>query len=84
MAITRKELSTGCYAYNYELFGQSGYGYVPSFGTGVFFCVIFGIFLFAHLSQSIWKKLWWTLVFPVGALSKFLGILLDLYWTRLI
>lgn len=69
--VTREELSAGCYAYNYELFGKSGYGYVPSLGAGIFFCVIFGILLLAHLTQTIWKRVWWTLVFPIGALSRF-------------
>lgn len=49
---------------------DSPYGYVPGFGAGIAYCVIFGISMLAHAFTSIKYKTWWQFIFVVGALGK--------------
>ncbi len=46
------------------------YSYVPSLAAGIVFCVLFGISLILHTFTSIRYRMWWQIVFAVGALGK--------------
>jgi hypothetical protein len=46
------------------------YGYDPSLAAGIVFCVLYAISLLLHTFISIRYRVWWQLVFAVGALSK--------------
>jgi hypothetical protein len=61
-------LYIGCKAYNGI---QTSYGYVPSKGAGVAFCVLFGLSMVAHIAQFWWKRTWWCSVFAVGCFGMF-------------
>lgn len=52
---------------------DTGYGYVPSLGAGIAFCVLFGVSMIAHTVQMAWKRTWWCAVFSIGCLGKFDG-----------
>ncbi|OJJ50570.1 hypothetical protein ASPZODRAFT_56749 [Penicilliopsis zonata CBS 506.65] len=73
MNVTAAQLSDGCYAYNYDLYGATNFGYVPSLAGGIAFCAIFGVFLLVHLLQTVWKRMWWTLLFSLGAMTELIG-----------
>lgn len=60
---------TGCRPWDPKAGNE--YGYRPSLAPGVAFCTLFSISLALHIFQACWKRTWWTLVFAVGALSKF-------------
>jgi hypothetical protein len=51
----------------------STYGYTPSLGAGIAFCVLFGLSMLLHTFTSIRYRTWWQLVFTVGALCEVLG-----------
>ncbi len=59
----------GCAAYVPGV--ATPYGYVPSQGAGIAFCVLFGLSMLAHSYVSIRYRVWWQLVFPIGALCTF-------------
>ena len=46
------------------------YGYQPSLGAGIAFCVLFGGSMLAHTFVSMKYKTYWQLVFSVGAVSE--------------
>lgn len=46
------------------------YGYIPTFSTGIIFCVFFGLSTLIHLGQTFWRRHWWTLVFSIGAMGE--------------
>ena len=41
----------------------SPYGYIPSFGAGIAFCVVFGISMLAHAFVTIKNRTWWQFIF---------------------
>lgn len=45
------------------------YGYRPSLGAGVAFCVLFGLSAIAHSYVAIRARKWWQFVFAVGAIG---------------
>jgi hypothetical protein len=47
------------------------YGYDPSLAAGVIFTVLYALSMVMHTFISIRYRVWWQLVFAVGALSKF-------------
>lgn len=49
---------------------KTSYGYIPSFGAGIAFCVLFGLSMIAHTAQFCWKRTWWCAVFSIGAMGK--------------
>ncbi len=54
--------------------GQEGpYGYTPSLAAGIVFCALFGFAMLLHTFTSVRYRVWWQLVFTVGALSKTLS-----------
>lgn len=63
-------LYIGCKAYNG--IGTS-YGYVPSKGAGVAFCVLFGLSMITHIAQFWLKRTWWCSVFAVGCFGMILS-----------
>lgn len=65
-------LYVGCKAYNGI---QTSYGYVPSKGAGVAFCVLFGLSMITHIAQFWWKRTWWCSVFAVGCFGMILFFL---------
>lgn len=52
---------------------KSTYGYTPSLGAGIAFCVLFGLSMILHTFTSIRYRTWWQFVFTVGALCEVLG-----------
>ncbi|OJJ51641.1 hypothetical protein ASPZODRAFT_442865 [Penicilliopsis zonata CBS 506.65] len=64
-------LRQGCHAL-VEGFGTS-YGYKPSLGAGIAFCVLFGLSMILHTVQLVWKRYWWCVVFTLGCLCELLG-----------
>ena len=51
--------------------GRTGpYGYDPSLVAGILFSVLFGLTIVGHVCASIKNRVWWQIVFAVGALSK--------------
>ncbi|KAF5627408.1 RSB1-integral membrane transporter [Fusarium sp. NRRL 52700] len=52
---------------------DTSYGYVPSLGAGITFCVLFGLSLFGHFVQFIRKRQWTSFAFGVGALTEVIG-----------
>lgn len=65
----KQELLVGCHA---KIPGVgTSYGYVPSLGAGIAFCVLFGISMILHTAQMCWKRTWWTSVFSIGCIGKF-------------
>ncbi|KAJ5434406.1 RTA-like protein [Penicillium cf. griseofulvum] len=65
------QLQTGCPAYT-ESVGTS-YGYVPSLGAGIAYCVLFGLSMILHTIQFAWKRQWWASVFSIGCLVELIG-----------
>ena len=71
-----------CHAYD-PRYPHNSYSYVPSLGSGIAFCVLFGLSTIAHVFQAALIKVpgtekgsgrqWWMLVFAVGALTELLG-----------
>jgi hypothetical protein len=57
----------GCVALQHGI--KPEYGYKPELAAGIAFCLCFGLSMFAHIYQAYHKRIWWTLVFAVGALS---------------
>jgi hypothetical protein len=59
---------TSCVA---QIEGKVGtYGYQPSLGAGIAFCVLFGGSMLGHTFVSFRYRTWWQIVFSVGALSE--------------
>lgn len=48
---------------------DTSYGYVPTLGVGIAFCVLFGLSLIGHVAQYIRKRQWTSLAFATGAMS---------------
>lgn len=46
------------------------YGYDPSLATGIVFTVLYALSMAMHIFTSIRYRVWWQMVFAVGALSK--------------
>ncbi|KAJ5239951.1 hypothetical protein N7468_004570 [Penicillium chermesinum] len=51
----------------------TSYGYVPSLGAGITFCVLFGVSMIAHTVQLCWKRTWWCVVFSIGCMVELIG-----------
>ncbi|KAI5477427.1 hypothetical protein MNV49_006419 [Pseudohyphozyma bogoriensis] len=49
------------------------YGYVPSYGAGIAFTVLFGLLTVILLGMTIKSKRWWYLIVPFGAGCEFGG-----------
>jgi len=49
------------------------YGYDPSLVAGIIFCVLFGLIMLLHTFISFRYRVWWQLVFAIGALTEVLG-----------
>jgi hypothetical protein len=68
---------TSCVA---QIEGKIGtYGYQPSLGAGITFCVLFGGSMLGHAFVSFRYRTWWQIVFSIGALSE---NSLKLYFTQ--
>ncbi|KAH7011082.1 RTA1 like protein-domain-containing protein [Ilyonectria destructans] len=52
---------------------DTSYGYVPTLGVGIAFCVLFGLSLLGHIAQYIRKRQWTSLAFSAGALTELIG-----------
>jgi hypothetical protein len=53
-----------------QIAGHEGlYGYDPSMAVGIVFCVLFGMSMLLHIFTSFRYRVWWQMVFAVGALS---------------
>jgi RTA1 like protein len=50
---------------------QPSYGYVPSLGAGITFCILFGLSMGVHLFQCAQTRTWWCSVFAVGCLGMY-------------
>ncbi|KAJ6164111.1 RTA1-domain-containing protein [Penicillium chermesinum] len=64
---TQDDIGIGCAAYRADI--TTSYGYVPSKGAGIAFCVLFGVSMVAHIVQFSLKRTWWASVFAVGCAS---------------
>jgi hypothetical protein len=62
------EINQGCTALKDDL--EPSYGYVPTKGAGMAFCILFGLSMLAHTFQFCWKRTWWCSVFAIGCLGK--------------
>jgi hypothetical protein len=49
------------------------YGYRPSLGAGIAFCVLFGLSAAGHIFSAVRTRKWWQLVFAVGAIGMLVG-----------
>ncbi|OQE19860.1 hypothetical protein PENSTE_c014G08434 [Penicillium steckii] len=67
----RQQLEIGCHAKIEGL--DTSYGYVPTLGAGIAYCVLFGISMILHTFQFCWKRTWWASVFSVGCLVEVIG-----------
>ncbi|KAJ5130498.1 uncharacterized protein N7515_006537 [Penicillium bovifimosum] len=67
----RIRLGIGCPAYIEGI--PAPYGYVPSLGAGIAFCVLFGLSMILHTIQFTWKRQWWASVFSIGCLVEVIG-----------
>ncbi|KAJ5235029.1 uncharacterized protein N7469_004197 [Penicillium citrinum] len=67
----RQELQIGCHAKIEGL--DTSYGYVPTLGAGIAYCVLFGLSMLLHTFQFCWKRTWWASVFSVGCLVEVIG-----------
>ncbi|KFZ01418.1 hypothetical protein V500_00771 [Pseudogymnoascus sp. VKM F-4518 (FW-2643)] len=52
---------------------EGPYGYYPSLGAGIAFCVLFGISMLLHAFTSARYRTWWQLIFAIGALGEVIG-----------
>jgi hypothetical protein len=68
---TPDQLLSGCYPYNPQFL--PGYGYVPSLGAGIAFCVLFTIALLTHCLYGILNRRWTNYLLAVGALGELIG-----------
>ncbi|KAJ5238453.1 RTA1-domain-containing protein [Penicillium chermesinum] len=68
---TQDDIGIGCAAYRADI--TTSYGYVPSKGAGIAFCVLFGVSMVAHIVQFSLKRTWWASVFAVGCATELLG-----------
>ncbi|KAJ5163607.1 uncharacterized protein N7500_005437 [Penicillium coprophilum] len=71
MSDNRELLQTGCHAYIEGI--HTSYGYIPSLGAGIAYCVLFGLSMIIHTVQFTWKRQWWASVFSVGCLVEVIG-----------
>ncbi|OQE47224.1 hypothetical protein PENCOP_c001G00744 [Penicillium coprophilum] len=71
MSDNRELLQTGCHAYIEGI--DTSYGYIPSLGAGIAYCVLFGLSMIIHTVQFTWKRQWWASVFSVGCLVEVIG-----------
>ncbi|RKL23577.1 hypothetical protein BFJ72_g14439 [Fusarium proliferatum] len=72
--LTQEQLDTlrsGCQSLIEGL--DTSYGYVPTLGAGIAFCVLFGLSLFGHFVQFVRKRQWTSFAFAVGALTEVIG-----------
>ncbi|CAG8365928.1 unnamed protein product [Penicillium salamii] len=67
----RVQLGIGCHAYIDGI--DTPYGYQPSLGAGIAYCVLFGISMILHTVQFTWKRQWWACVFSIGCLVEVIG-----------
>lgn len=70
-APTPDQFLSGCYPFNPNFL--PGYGYVPSLGAGIAFCVLFTIALLAHCLYGILNRRWANYLLAVGALGELIG-----------
>ncbi|CAI7655947.1 unnamed protein product [Penicillium manginii] len=67
----RQSLFIGCHA---KIEGiDTSYGYVPTLGAGIAYCVLFGISMILHTVQFCWTRTWWASVFSIGCLVEVIG-----------
>ncbi|KAJ4209688.1 hypothetical protein NW759_013335 [Fusarium solani] len=52
---------------------DTSYGYVPTFGAGIAFCVLFLLSTFAHVFQFARARRWTSLTFALGAMTELIG-----------
>lgn len=60
-------LYVGCKAYVEGV--STSYGYIPSEGAGIAFCVLFGLSMIVHIIQFCWKRTWWCSLFSIGCIG---------------
>jgi hypothetical protein len=71
----RLQLEIGCHAYIEGV--DTSYGYVPTLGAGIAYCTLFGLSMIVHTVQMTWKRTWWTSVFSIGCLGKYISLSLS-------
>ncbi|KAJ5218476.1 RTA1-domain-containing protein [Penicillium cinerascens] len=71
MTNTDESLYIGCKPYMHGV--ATSYGYVPSKGAGLAFCILFGLLMVAHIVQFCWKRTWVYVVFAIGCLVELIG-----------
>ncbi|KAG4438072.1 hypothetical protein IFR05_006438 [Cadophora sp. M221] len=65
------DFRTACYA---QVAGFEGpYGYQPSLVAGIIFSALFSISMVLHTITTIRNRLWWQIIFAVGALTEVIG-----------
>ncbi|KAJ4177977.1 hypothetical protein NW755_013527 [Fusarium falciforme] len=52
---------------------DTSYGYVPTFGAGIAFCVLFLLSTSAHVFQFARMRRWTSLTFALGAMTELIG-----------
>ncbi|WAO93415.1 Hypothetical protein NCS54_01096200 [Fusarium falciforme] len=52
---------------------DTSYGYVPTFGAGIAFCVLFLLSTSAHVFQFARVRRWTSLTFALGAMTELIG-----------
>ncbi|RAH79232.1 RTA1-domain-containing protein [Aspergillus japonicus CBS 114.51] len=65
------DIYVGCKAYTETV--STSYGYIPSEGAGIAFCVLFGLSMIVHIAQFCWKRTWWCSLFSIGCMVEVLG-----------
>ncbi|KAJ9148589.1 RTA1-domain-containing protein [Pleurostoma richardsiae] len=65
------EIQEGCHALIDGL--DPSYGYVPSLGAGIAFCVLFGICLLGHTAQFARLRRWTSILLALGAVTELIG-----------
>ncbi|KAJ5692836.1 RTA1-domain-containing protein [Penicillium macrosclerotiorum] len=65
------DLYVGCKAYVEGV--STSYGYIPTKGAGIAFCILFGLSMVLHIIQFCWKRAWWCSLFSIGCMVEVLG-----------
>ncbi|KAI8657121.1 hypothetical protein NCS57_01089400 [Fusarium keratoplasticum] len=52
---------------------DTSYGYVPTFGAGIAFCILFLLSTSAHVFQFARVRRWTSLTFALGAMTELIG-----------
>ncbi|KAI9691012.1 MAG: hypothetical protein M1822_008632 [Bathelium mastoideum] len=69
--LSQKQQSVGCVAYDPLV--DPGYGYIPTLAAGIVFSIIFGLTMFAHITQTVIKRKWWYSTFAIAAVGECVG-----------